>query len=180
MHLECHPAPPYSLGDRLESRLHRLQRLTVAADGAVHFALVFAGFDGLALVANGLAAGEGDGHLGEASRVEKDAQRNERQTLLLNLGLELPQFGFVNEKFAFSNGVVVLSVGKSIGQDMRSDEPEFAVDKADVGLLDRHVLVAKAFDFGPDQGDAAFEFFEGFEAKTRFSVRADRLVHGCF
>src|SRR5262249_54999410 len=140
--------------------------LAIASKGAGNLALGLASSNGLTLVAQRFPASQSYRDLGQSAGIKEDAQRNERQSFLLDLGLELAQFGSVHKQFSLAGGVMILGIGEGVGVDVRADQPEFAAVNPDVGFLNGDVLVAKALDLRTFQNDAALEFFERFITKT--------------
>src|SRR3954463_3214854 len=86
-------------------------------EGAVHVALHVAALDGLALVADVLAAGDGDLRLGAAVG-EVDAGGDEREPLLPDPALEPLDLRLVEQELARALRLVVVAVGVRVRRDV--------------------------------------------------------------
>ena len=56
-----------------------------------------------------------------------------------------------------------------------SDQPEFALFDTHVGLVERNVAVAEAFDLGANKDNSAFDLLKNFETMASLSIFGNRF-----
>ena len=83
-----------------------------------YFAAGFTRLDGCSSIMQLLAFSQPELDLGKASLGKIDAERDERESLLLRLAEELIDFFAVEEQFPSSEGLVIHDVAMTIGADV--------------------------------------------------------------
>src|SRR6266850_1934477 len=122
-----------------------------------HFATGFARLDGFPAVMLLLAFGQPEFDLGKAPLREIDAERDEREPLLLRLAEELIDLLAVEEQFPSTERLVIHDVAVAVGTDVAVVEKDLAVLHAGVTILQVHTPLSQGFDLRTLEYDARLE-----------------------
>ncbi len=112
----------------------------------------------VALVVQLLAAAKAQGHL-HPPVLQVQIQRHQGISLLHHRGIQLPDFGLVQQELLHAERIPVKLVTLFIGADVHSFGPDFAVMNPDPALLQVHLSLANAFDLCSEQNEAALVLF---------------------
>ena len=130
--------------------------------------------DGLALVALLAALGQAQLDLGPAVP-EVQAQRDERQALLGDAGLQAVDLVAVQQQLAAAVGVVGADpVGELVRGDVHALQPQLAVGPAGEGVGQLHLAEAQALDLAALQHEAGLDGVEHGVVVARPAVAGDR------
>ena len=122
-----------------------------------HFAAGFAGLDGFPAVMLFLAFGQPEFDLGEAPLGEIDAERDERESLLLCLPEEFIDFLAVEEQFPRTKRLMIHDVSVAIGIDVTVVKKHFTISHAGITILQVHAPIPQRFDFRTLKHDTCLE-----------------------
>lgn len=127
-------------------------------------------FDGVAFVKFFLSLRQPDLAFGMTAFRKINSVRNDGQSFLCHASLQFLKFGFVEQQFAGSFGVVLGHAGMFVFPDMQVFEEEFAMLKQAIGIA--HVGLAKTegFDFCTFQHHACFKFLKQVVFVPGFAV----------
>lgn len=140
-------------------------------EGAVNLALGVALGNGVALVVELLAPGEGDFELG-AVVLEVEAKGDDGDALLRDFRVEFLNLPPVQEELAGAGGFRLLLVraGLLVGGDVHVSHPRLAVADGDEAVAEVDFALAHALDFGAREDEARFKGFVYEEVVPRFAV----------
>jgi hypothetical protein len=146
----------------------------LAPHGTVDIALHVLLFHGFAFVVELLTFADSEQHLGPAP-FEIHLQGDQGEILFERLVGEFVHFAAVHQKLSPPFGDVVHLMRVFVFLDVAADEPDFSLVDAGVGLLERQLSRAQAFDLAPNQHDATFQGVEHRVVVTRLAVVGDCL-----
>jgi len=140
------------------------------------FAVEGAAFEGFAFVVEFFSFGQGDGDFGKVAFIEVEFERDNRQAVFVDFGVEFFDLFFVQQQFAwgalFSDE---MDVGGLQVPYVGVHEVEFASDETTEGIVEVGTLGTQTFDLSPLENDPGFESLEDFIIMAGFFVLGDKL-----
>jgi len=106
-----------------------------------------------------LAFGQPEFDLGKTPLGEIDAERDEREPLLLRLAEEFNDFLAVEKQFPGAERFVIHDVAVAVGTDVAMVEKDLPVPHAGVTILQVHAPISQGLDLRALEHDARFELF---------------------
>ncbi len=122
-----------------------------------------------------LALAQSQQHFG-SSFLEIDFERHQRQTLFAGPGREPLDLALVHQDLARPAGLVVELVRPLVLGDVAAQQPHFVAADARIGLLQRNLAAAQAFDLAPDENNSALQRLEDLVLEARAAVLGDEPV----
>jgi len=122
-----------------------------------------------------LTFGQSKFYLGKTPLGEIDAERDEREPLLLRLPEQLNDLLAVEEQFPRSEGVVIHDVAVAVGTDVAVVEEGLSALHTGVTVLEVHAAFSDGFDLGPLEHDARLELFFNEIVVVGLPIRNDRF-----
>src|SRR4029077_16952903 len=116
-----------------------------------------------------LAARQGDLDL-DASVLEIEPQRHERQALLGHARGELVDLPAVSEQLAVARGLVIRAIPLRVGLDRAAHEPQLPPALLRERLAQRDLAGAQRLDLGARERDARLEALENVKLVPRLAV----------
>src|SRR5208337_4021632 len=92
--------------------------------------------------------------------LEIDRQRNQRQTLLPRLGVQLGNLPAVQQELATPLGNEIHAVGLEVFGNVTPEQPDLAVIDLGVRVFQVGLTVAQALDLGAGQNQPCFDLLE--------------------
>ena len=118
-----------------------------------------------------LAFGQPEFDFGMAPLGEIDAERDERETLLLRLAKELIDLLAVEEEFSSTERLVIHDVAVAVRTDVTIEQPDFSVLHKTVAVLEVDLPFANRLDLGTLQHHAGFKGFEYVVVMVGLSIK---------
>jgi hypothetical protein len=156
--------------DQSSYRTSKASKLT--PHGTVDIALQVFLFHGFALVVKLFTFADSQQHFC-SSAFEIHLQGDQGEILFKRLVGEFVHFATMHQKFPPPFGDVVQLVRVFVFLDVAADEPNLPFFDAGVGLFERQLSSAQAFDLAPHQHDATFQGVEHRVVVTRLAVVGD-------
>ena len=103
------------------------------------------------------AFGQPELDFGQASLGEINAERDEREPLLLGLTKELIDFLAVEEQFPGTKRLVIHDVAMAVGTNVAMMEKDLSLPYAGIAILQVHPPLSQGFDLRTLEYDARFE-----------------------
>lgn len=89
--------------------------------------------------------------------LEIHLQRDERIPLLVDFAIEPFDLSLMEEKFAWTQGVVIAIIGILVRADVKLVDPDFTVGDFGIAVFEIGPPAAQRLDFGTDKHDTGFE-----------------------
>lgn len=122
-----------------------------------------------------LAFGQPEFDLGKTPLGEIDAERDEREPLLLCLAEELMNLLTVEKQFPGTERFVIHDVAVAVGTDMAVVEKDLAVLHAGITILQVHAPIAQGFDLRTLEHDARLELLFNEIVVVGLAIRDHRF-----
>lgn len=140
------------------------------------FAAGFAALDGLPSVMLLLAFGQPELDLCKASLGEINAERDEREPLLLRLAKEFIDLLTVEEQFPRTEWLVIHDVAVAVGTDVAVVKKGLAVLYAGITILEVHPPISQGFDLRTLKHDARLKFLFNEIVVVGLAIRGHRFL----
>ena len=127
-----------------------------------------------------LPLGQAEFDLGKAPFGEVDAERDEREPLLLCLAEELVDLLAVEEQFSSTERLVIHDVAMAVGADVAVVEKDLTVLHARIAILQVHAPVSQRFDFRTLEHDACLELIFNKVIVVGLAIRDHRFLETVF
>jgi hypothetical protein len=120
-----------------------------------------------------LALGQPDFDLGKAPFGEIDAERDDRQPLLLGLNQELIDLLAMEQEFPSTERLMIRKVAVAIRTDVAMVEKDLSLSHTGITVLQVHAPISQGLDLRALEHDARFELFLYEIVVVGFAVGGD-------
>ena len=145
-------------------------------DRPFDFAPSLPGPDGITAIMLFLAFGQSQFDLGLAPIRKIDAERDQREALLLCFPQELVDLLSMQEQFAGPDRVMVHNIAVAVGTDMAMMKKNFPILHTGIAVLEIHAPIAKRLDLGPPEDNPGLEFFFDEIVVVGFPIGGDDFL----
>ncbi len=127
-----------------------------------------------------LALGQPDFDLGKAPFGEIDAERDDRQPLLLGLNQELIDLLAMEQEFPSTERLMIRKVAVAIRTDVAMVEKDLSLSHAGITVLQVHAPISQGLDLRALEHDARLELLFNEIVVVGFAIRDHRFFEAIF
>ena len=127
-----------------------------------------------------LALGQPDFNLGEAPFGEINAERDDRQPLLLGLNQKLIDLLAMEQEFPSTERLMIRKVAVAVGADVAVVEKDLSLSHAGITVLQVHAPISQGLDLRALEHDARLELLFNEIVVVGFAIRDHRFFETVF